>query len=254
MKDIAIEVKNLSVKYFFIRNTQLKKELAKFITGNKIEKRKKEIWALKNISFKIHKGHTVGIIGTNGSGKSTLLKVIANIFKPDSGEVNTYTDSVSLLALGAGFQPELSGIENIYLNGLLLGMKRKEIDKRLEQIIGFSELGDFVYYPIRTYSSGMKTRLAFSIAAHIEPEILLIDEVLGVGDEAFKKKSSEKIKELIKENRTVLIVSHSLDSIRELCDSVIWLHNGVLMDYDVPDKVISKYKNYLRKVCHKGRV
>lgn len=247
MKDIAIEVKNLSVKYSFIRNTQLKKELAKFITGNKIEKRKKEIWALKNISFKIHKGHTVGIIGTNGSGKSTLLKVIANIFKPDSGEINTYTDSVSLLALGAGFQPELSGIENIYLNGLLLGMKKREIDKRLEQIIDFSELEDFVYYPIKTYSSGMKTRLAFSIAAHIEPEILLIDEVLGVGDETFKKKSSEKIKELIKENRTVLIVSHSLDSIRELCDSVIWLHNGVLMDYDVPDKVISKYKEYLRK-------
>lgn len=247
MKDIAIEVKNLSVKYSFIRNTQLKRELAKFITGNKIEKRKKEIWALKNISFKIHKGYTVGIIGTNGSGKSTLLKVIANIFKPDSGEINTYTDSVSLLALGAGFQPELSGIENIYLNGLLLGMKKREIDKRLGQIIDFSELEDFVYYPIKTYSSGMKTRLAFSIAAHIEPEILLIDEVLGVGDETFKKKSSEKIKELIKENRTVLIVSHSLDSIRELCDSVIWLHNGVLMDYDVPDKVISKYKEYLRK-------
>ncbi|WP_069651038.1 ABC transporter ATP-binding protein [Caloranaerobacter ferrireducens] len=247
MNSLAIEVKNLNLKYKFVKNMNMKQEIIKLFTGKK-EKRVKEVWALKNVSFSIEKGKTVGIIGTNGSGKTTLLKTIAKIFKPDSGEIKLYSDSVSLLTLGAGFQPELSGIENIYLNGLLLGFSKKEIDNKLNEIIEFSDLGEFIYHPIKTYSSGMKTRLAFSIASHVEPDILLIDEVLGVGDESFRKKSENRLKELIKDNRTVLIVSHNLSAISNLCDLVLWIHKGEVMDYGDTEEVINKYREFVRSL------
>lgn len=246
MNKLAIEVKDLNLKYKFVKTMNFKQEIVKFITRKRKERRIKEIWALKNVSFSVKKGSTVGVIGTNGSGKTTLLKTIANIFKPDSGEVKIYEKSVSLLTLGAGFQPELSGIENIYLNGLILGLKKNEIDSKLEEMINFSELEDFINYPIKTYSSGMKTRLAFSIACHIEPDILLIDEILGVGDESFKNKSQKKLEELINENRTVLMASHNLSAIRKLCNAVLWLHKGELMAYGETEEVIKKYREFVR--------
>lgn len=244
MSNLAIEVKDLNVKYKFVRSMNLKQELIKIFKGRK-EKRTKEVWALKNISFKLERGSNVGIIGSNGSGKTTLLKTIASIFQPDSGEIMVYENSISLLTLGAGFQPELSGYENIYLNGLILGFKKEQIDEKIDEIIEFSGLEDFIYSPIRTYSSGMKTRLAFSISCHIEPDILLIDEVLGVGDESFRQKSSDKLKELIEHDRTVIMVSHSLPALEELCDQLIWIEKGVLKEHGDTATVIKRYKEYM---------
>jgi ABC-type polysaccharide/polyol phosphate transport system ATPase subunit len=246
MDSIAIEVKDLNVKYKFVKNMNMKQEIVKFFTRKNKEKRVKEVWALKNVNFTVEKGKTVGIIGSNGSGKTTLLKTIANIFKPDSGEIKLHSNSVSLLTLGAGFQPELSGIENIYLNGLLLGFNKKDIDKRLDDIVEFSDIGEFIYHPIKTYSSGMKTRLAFSIVSHIEPDILLIDEVLGVGDESFRKKSEARLKELISDNRTVLIVSHSLSAVQNMCDEVLWIDKGEVMGYGAPNEIIKQYKDFVK--------
>lgn len=244
---IAIDVKGLNVKYKIVNSVNFKNEIIKVLTKKESGAKVKEVWALKDVSFQVEQGSNVGIIGTNGSGKTTLLKTIANIFQPDSGTVSLHSDSVSLLTLGVGFQPELSGYENIYLNGMLLGFKKKQIDEKVNEIIEFSELEDFVYYPIKTYSAGMKTRLAFSIAAHIESDILLIDEVLGVGDESFKAKSKAKLDELINENRTVILISHSLNTIKESCDKVLWLHKGVVKGYGEPEEMINQYLDFVKK-------
>ncbi|NBI08143.1 ABC transporter ATP-binding protein [Senegalia massiliensis] len=250
MNNLAIEVKNLNLKYKFIKSMNMKKELVKMFKRQK-NIRTKEVWALQDVSFQIEKGSNVGIIGSNGSGKTTLLKTIANIFQPDSGEIHVYEDSISLLTLGAGFQPELSGYENVYLNGLTLGFTKKEIDNKIDEIIEFSELGDFIYNPIRTYSSGMKSRLAFSIAIHIEPDILLIDEVLGVGDQSFKDKSTQKLKEIIYEDRTVIMVSHSLSTIRDLCDTVLWIEKGKVKDFGPTEQILKDYKEYMNNIRKK---
>jgi len=242
----AIKVKNISLKYKFVKSMNIKKEIIKLFIRRKTEKRIKEVGALENVNFEIEKGKTVGVIGVNGAGKTTLLKVIAKIIEPDSGEIELHSDSVSLLTLGAGFQPELSGLENIYLNGLILGLGKDKINKKLKEIIGFSELEEFINYPIKTYSSGMRVRLAFSIASHIEPDILLLDEILGVGDEYFKEKSQYRIKQLIKGNRTVLIVSHSMSSISKLCDLTLWINKGKVIEYDYTKNVVEKYRDYLR--------
>lgn len=226
----------------------IRSEIRKIVTRKVERERVIEINALKNVSFGIEHGKVVGIIGTNGSGKSTLLKVLAGIFKPDSGEIAVNTDSVSLLALGSGFQVELTGLENIYINGLILGFSKKEIDKKLNEIVEFSELGEFINYPVGKYSSGMKTRLAFSIACHIDPDILLIDEVLGVGDETFKEKSQQKIRSMIKDNRTVIIVSHSIPTLRDLCDKVMWLHKGELLEFGDTNEVLNNYLDFVRKM------
>ncbi len=247
MRNIAIEAVNINLKYRFIRNMNMKHEIVRTLLRKNVETRKKEVWALKNLTFKIESGQTVGVIGSNGSGKTTLLKTIAGIFKPDSGEIKLSTESVSLLTLGAGFQSELSGFENIYINGLLLGFTKKEIDQTVEDIIAFSELGDFIYNPLKTYSSGMKSRLAFSIASQIEPDILLIDEVLGVGDESFKKKSYAKMEELIHSDRTVILVSHSLGVIENMCDKVLWIEKGEYMAYGTTKEITPKYREYMRK-------
>ena len=196
---------------------------------------------LKDINLEIKKGETVALIGVNGSGKSTLLKLMTKIIYPNKGTLKTYGKLTSLLELGAGFHPDFTGRENIYFNAAIFGLTRQEIDARLQSIIDFSELGDFIDSPVRTYSSGMYMRLAFSVAINVDAEILLIDEILAVGDQRFQEKCFTKLEELAKSNMTIVIVSHSLDSIRKLCNRAIWINNGeVAMDGEA-DKVIETY-------------
>jgi teichoic acid transport system ATP-binding protein len=241
-----VEARNVNLKYRFIKNIDFRSSFFNFLKRGKKNDREKVVNALSDLTFNIRKGSTVGIIGENGAGKSTLLRLIAKIFEPDSGELILNTDSVSLLTLGTGFNKELSGIDNIYLNAILLGLKKSDVDEKLEEIIEFSELGEFVYAPIRTYSSGMRTKLAFSIAAHIEPELLLIDEVFSVGDVRFRTKSENKIRELINEDRTVVMVSHSLGLIEELCDEVIWISKGKLKGIGKASEMVKQYKEFMK--------
>jgi len=198
-------------------------------------------WALRGVSFSLEKGETLGVIGRNGSGKSTLLRVIGRIYPPDEGQVEVHGTVSTLLSVGAGFQPELSGLENIYLNGVLMGLKEKEIGELLDSIVDFSELGEFINMPVKTYSSGMYARLAFSIAVNVKQDILLIDEVLGVGDAKFKQKSQERMKELLMEGRTIVLVSHNMDAIREFANKVIWLDKGKVVAQGEPKQVIEQY-------------
>ena len=199
--------------------------------------------AVHPMSFETYEGDVVGIIGKNGSGKSTLLRAVSGIFSPDSGEIETYGNTVSLMALGVGFRPDLSGRENIFLSGLLLGFRENQIRAKLDEIIAFSELGDFIDMPVRTYSNGMFSKLAFSISAIMEPDILLIDEVLSVGDAKFKKKSYQKIRTLLNERvKTAMIVSHNMDTVRTLCNRVIWIHDGSLIADGGTDEVIAAYE------------
>ena len=200
-----------------------------------------EFTALKNINLKIKKGETVGLIGVNGSGKSTLLKLMTKIIYPTSGKIITHGKLTSLLELGAGFHQDFTGRENIYFNASIFGLTKKEIDQRLDEIIEFSELGEFIDNPVRTYSSGMYMRLAFSIAINVDAEILLIDEILAVGDQHFQEKCFKKLEELKNSDKTIVIVSHSLDQIEKLCNRAIWIYDGeVYMDAS-PKEVIPKY-------------
>lgn len=193
-----------------------------------LRKSKLEVYeALRGISFEVKKGEIMGIVGKNGSGKSTLLRAIAGIFSADSGSIELESDSVSLLSIGVGFQKKLSGRENIILSGMLLGFSEQEVRDKMDEIIEFANLGKFIDMPVKTYSSGMYSKLAFSITAVLETDIMLIDEVLSVGDAKFKKKSYKKMQELIMdENRTVVIVSHSTETLEKLCTSLLWLHEG----------------------------
>lgn len=200
---------------------------------------------LKNINLNIKKGETVALIGVNGSGKSTLLKLMTKIIYPTSGKITTNGKLTSLLELGAGFHPDFTGRENIYFNASIFGLTAAEIDKRVQDIIEFSELGDFIEAPVRTYSSGMYMRLAFSVAINVDADILLIDEILTVGDQHFQDKCFAKLEELKKSDKTIVIVSHSLNSIKKLCDRAIWLYNGEIKEDGQTEKVI---KDYL-KVC-----
>ena len=211
-KEAAITVKNLHISYRGLKKFSIKRSLFKG------KKNSKEIFeAVKGISFEVEKGKILGFIGKNGSGKSTTLRALAGIFSPDKGSINLHGNSVSLLSIGVGFQPKLTGYENIYLSGMLLGFSESQIKEKEKEIIEFADIGDFIYKPVKTYSSGMHSKLAFAITAILETDIMLIDEVLSVGDAAFKEKSYNKMKELISdENRTVVIVSHSLDTIKNL--------------------------------------
>ena len=200
---------------------------------------------LKGINLKIKKGETVSLIGVNGSGKSTLLKLMTNIIYPTKGKITTRGKLTSLLELGAGFHPDFTGRENIYFNASIFGLTAKEIDERVQDIIDFSELGEFIEAPVRTYSSGMYMRLAFSIAINVDAEILLIDEILAVGDQHFQEKCFAKLKELKESDKTIIIVSHSLESIKQLCDRAIWLSDGEIREDGKVDKVIADYL----KVC-----
>lgn len=239
--EIAITVKDLHVYYRDMNRFSLKKGGLKAKGSGKIFK------AVKGVSFEVPKGQILGICGKNGSGKSTLLRAISGIFSADHGSINLHHNSISLLSIGVGFQKQLTGYENIYLSGMLLGYEKEDIDKKIDEIIEFSELGDFIYRPVRSYSSGMYSKLAFSITAILETDIMLIDEVLSVGDIHFKEKSYNKMKELISDsNRTVVIVSHSTKTIVELCDKVIWLHDGVIMKEGNPEKIMKEYEDFMR--------
>jgi lipopolysaccharide transport system ATP-binding protein len=206
-----------------------------------------EFWALKDVSFDVGKGEMLGIIGPNGSGKSTLLKCMARIISPNSGEISVDGSMSSLLELGTGFHPELSGRENVYLAGSILGLAKSEIDGKLTQIVDFSGLGEFIDTPLKNYSSGMTARLAFSVAISIDPEILLLDEVLAVGDEEFQLKCFDYISGLRRSGKTIVFVSHSLSSIRRLCSKVLWLEKGVVRAYGDTDEVVSLYQGDVRR-------
>lgn len=201
--------------------------------------------ALNQVSFTLEKGKVYGVIGSNGAGKSTLLRVLSGVMNPNSGEVFRNYKTINLLALGVGFSGELTGIENIFLNGMLLGFSRKQINKVKDAIIEFSELGDFIYRPMKTYSSGMRSRLGFSVAINLKPEVLLIDEVLSVGDTKFQQKSYEAIKSIINDkNTTVVIVTHSMATVRELCEYVIWLNKGEVVIQGQTEEILSLYDKY----------
>lgn len=239
----AIEVKDLHVEYKTLRQVSVKQALLSF---HKPEVSVFE--ALRGISFNVNQGEILGVIGKNGSGKSTLLRSIAGIFSPDKGTINTFNNSVSLLSIGVGFQKNLSGRDNIILSGLLLGFSKKDILSKMDEIIEFSELNEFIDMPVKTYSAGMYSKLAFSITAIMESDIILIDEVLSVGDASFKKKSYSKMKEIITDSsKTVVIVSHSMDTVRKLCNRAICLHGGKVILEGNPDSVISTYEEIDQK-------
>ena len=205
---------------------------------------KKGIWALKNINIEINQGEVFGIIGHNGAGKSTLLKILSRITTPTKGLIKLRGRIASLLEVGTGFHPDLTGRENIYLNGSILGMTRQEIDKKLDEIIDFSDVEQFIDTPVKRYSSGMHVRLAFSVAAHLEPEILIVDEVLAVGDFSFQEKCLGKLNSVSKEGRTILFVSHNLQSIWSLCPKTIWMEDGRIKEINDTSSIINKYRNY----------
>lgn len=230
MSKTAIEVDNVSMKFNLSREKvdSLKDYIFKTI---KREIQYNEFWALKNVSFSVEKGDRVGILGLNGAGKSTLLKVISGVFKPTEGHVDKHGKMVPLLELGAGFDPQYTGKENIYLYGAMLGYTKKFIDSKYDEILEFSELQKFMDVPVKNYSSGMKSRLGFSIATVVEPKILILDEVLSVGDAKFRKKSEKKIMSMFDSGVTVLFVSHSLEQVQRLCNKAMILEKGKLIAY-----------------------
>lgn len=205
-----------------------------------------ELWALRDMSFAVEKGDTVGVIGPNGAGKSTLLKLIARILEPTSGRITVKGRVSTLLELGAGFHPELTGRENVYLNGSILGLTRKQIAERFDALVAFAELERFIDVPVKHYSSGMYIRLGFAVAIHVDPEILLIDEVLAVGDESFQGKCLVRISELQAQGVTILYVSHNLDSVRKICSRALWLDEGVIRSDGNPESVVAHYLDSVR--------
>lgn len=241
MEEYAILVDRLKISYRNVQNYAIKKSLLK---GVSVKSENYE--AVRGISFAVKKGEIFGITGQNGSGKSTLLRALAGIFSPDEGIIELFGHSVSLMAIGVGFQRRLTGRENIILSGMLLGFSEAQVLEKMNEIIEFSELGAFIDRPVQTYSSGMYSKLAFSITAVMETDIMLIDEVLSVGDERFRKKSLEKMKQLIhKKDRTVVIVSHSLSTLIELCDRVMWMHDGKLKLIGNPREVVRRYRDFM---------
>ncbi|MBR2448335.1 MAG: ABC transporter ATP-binding protein [Clostridia bacterium] len=239
MMEKTIEVKNLKINYRTMEPVKLKQLL-------KPSKRTVREHAVKGVSFDIYKGEIVGLIGQNGSGKSTTLRCLAGIISPDEGTVNLFGNSVSLLAIGVGFQKELTGRVNIMLSGLLMGFTAKEIKSKMKEIIEFSELGKAIDKPVSSYSSGMHSRLAFAITAILDTDILLVDEVLSVGDARFKKKSHQKMKELIMDkDRTVIMISHNLDTLASMCNRIIWLHKGEINMVGKPKEVLKKYNEFM---------
>ena len=239
----AIEVKALVISYQNLKKTSIKKTLLHL-------KRQKpdRFVAVKGISFYVREGEILGIIGKNGSGKSTTLNALAGIFSPDSGSIDLNGHSISLLSIGVGFIREMTGRENITLSGMLLGFTEEQVKAKEQEIIDFAEIGEFIDMPVRTYSSGMYSKLAFSITAILETDIMLIDEVLSVGDQKFKKKSYEKMKSLISnKDRTVVIVSHSIETLKQLCDTVMWMHEGQIKRIGDPDEVLDEYVAFMEK-------
>ena len=238
MSEPAIIVDSVSKNFrlYHERNRYIK---AAILRGRRA--RYEEFWALENVSFEVEHGSTLGLIGSNGSGKSTMLKCLTGIYRPDKGRIAVNGNIAALLELGSGFHPELSGRENIFLNAAILGLSKKDAKRQFDSIVEFAGLERFIDTAVKNYSSGMQIRLGFSIAAHVEPEILLIDEVLTVGDQTFQRKSSEKIEQFRREGRTIVVVSHSLASVQQLCKEVIWLEKGHMMMRGPAAEVISAY-------------
>ena len=240
MSEFAIQVKHLDKMYKLYNkpSDRLRETL-----GFKVPVR--EHYALRDVNFQVERGETVGIIGTNGSGKSTILKIITGVLNPTAGEVNVDGRISALLELGAGFNMEYTGIENVYLNGTMMGFSKEEVDARLQDILDFADIGDFVYQPVKSYSSGMFVRLAFAVAINIDPEILIVDEALSVGDVFFQAKCYRKFEEFKKMGKTILFVSHDLSSISRYCDRVILLNKGVKLEEGSPKQMVDMYKQLL---------
>lgn len=251
----AIEANNLGKKYKVLKEKP-QDTLRDYIynlpkTFNLLNKKKlyREFWAVKDVSFRVEEGTVLGIIGKNGAGKSTLLKILSRIISPSTGSASIRGKVSSILEVGTGFHPELTGRENIYLNGAILGMKRREIDKKFDKIVEFSEISKFLDTPVKRYSSGMQVRLAFSVVTTLDSDVLLIDEVLAVGDVSFRKKSLEKMQNITKnQGRTVIFVSHNMMAINYLCDKVIYLKNGKVNSIGDADKIVSKYVRQSTKI------
>ena len=241
MEKYMIEVKNVKMKFKMSEEplNSLKEIFTKAVTG---KLKFNEFLAVNDVTFNVEKGETLGFIGTNGAGKSTTLKLIAGILKPTEGSIITRGNIVPMLELGAGFDLELTGKENIYLNGAILGYSKEYLESKYEEIVEFAEIRDFIDMPIRNYSSGMMARLAFSIASVVQPEILIVDEILAVGDINFQKKSYKRMQELMNGGATVLFVSHDLQKIEEMCDHVIWLEKGKVKKYGPSKQVCEAFK------------
>ena len=228
IKENMIEVNNVSMRFNLgiEKGFSLKQWFVDIGHGKKREH--KDFWALTDISFTVKKGEVIGFVGSNGAGKSTLLKVVAGVLKPTKGEVRTYGNICPMIELGAGFDPQLTARENIYLNGAIMGYSKELIDSKFQEIVDFSELHEFMEVPVQNFSSGMVARLAFSVATIVEPEILIVDEILSVGDMAFQAKSMDKMLSMIGGGTTVLFVSHSVEQVRQMCDTVVWIDHGVV--------------------------
>lgn len=251
MNKKALIIDNVCIDYRILNHMSIQKSLMR-----KRDKKNNELFhAITNVSFSVNEGEIVGIIGRNGSGKSTLLRAIAGIFRPDSGTINTMGHRLSLMSIGVGFKPDISGRDNIITSGMLLGYKSDFIYEKMDEIIEFSELGNFIDRPVRTYSSGMYSKLSFSITAIMDPDVMLVDEVLSVGDAKFRKKSFNKMRELIlDERRTVLIVSHDMTTLKSLCSRVIWLCDGKIKKIGSPIEILDEYEKEIEeKITNKER-
>lgn len=236
-----IKAENVSMRFRLSadRISSMKEYVVRMLTGRL---RYKEFWALRNVSFSVEKGEVLGVIGHNGAGKSTLLKAISGILRPTEGSVTVRGNIVPMLELGSGFDFDMTGRENIFLNGAILGYSKEFLTAKYQEIVDFSELGDFIDEPLRNYSSGMMMRLAFSIATVVEPEILIVDEILAVGDADFQAKSKRRMMELMSGGTTVLLVSHTLSQVREMCDKVLWIEHGQVQGYGETKAMCDAYE------------
>ncbi|WEK53927.1 MAG: ABC transporter ATP-binding protein [Candidatus Cohnella colombiensis] len=250
MPKVDVEVNRVSVKFRLdSEKIDSLKEYFLKLTMRSIEYT--EFNALKSIDFKIHNGERIGIIGHNGAGKSTLLKTIAGVVKPTEGSVVVNGSIAPLLELGAGFDADLTGVENIFLNGAILGRSKKYLEEKFDEIVEYSGLGKFIHTPVKNYSSGMRARLGFSIATKVDPDILIVDEILGVGDENFQIKSSKTMKEMMTSGKTVILVSHNLAQVKQLTERVIWLHEGEVRQIGKTNELCREYKDYMDEILNK---
>jgi ABC-type polysaccharide/polyol phosphate transport system ATPase subunit len=240
---VVVDDVSVTYKTTFERRPTLRSMVTSLGRGEKVIR---EVQAVKNVSFWIPHGTVLGIVGANGAGKSTLVRTIAGILPPTSGRIDVYGRVSTLLALGVGFNKHLSGRDNVRLGGLAAGLPQDQLDEKYEEIVRFAELEEFMDMPMRTYSSGMYGRLAFSVAVNMDPDILIIDEALSVGDARFRRKSANKMKELCGQARTIVLVSHALGTVRDLCDQAIWLDKGVMRMWDDPDSVVDAYTDFLQ--------
>lgn len=246
MEDIMINVKNVSMRFNLgiEKGFSIKQGFVDMFNKEKRHKKKEEFWALRDVNFQVKKGEVIGFIGSNGAGKSTLLKIVAGVMKPTKGRVDSYGNICPMIELGAGFDPQLTARENIYLNGAVMGYTKELIDSKFNEIVEFSELKYFLDVPVQNFSSGMVARLAFSIATIVEPEILIVDEILSVGDIAFQAKSERKMLSMINGGTTVLFVSHSIEQIKKMCDRVVWLEHGKMIKIGGKE-ICDEYKKYM---------